>query len=168
MRSFPTLHRSSRSTQVDLPASEVWAAVASGRGGDDGRAWYVDTPPFVVRGAIDRLALGRGRRWSLPGRDLLDVGDRAGFWQVREADHARRRLAMTAEVRAPGTVLMELSAAEVDPRSSVLTLDISFDPRGLAGRLYVVTDLPAREVVIELTHRSLLAQLAERTGTAVG
>ncbi len=160
MRAFPTLHRSTRSTALDRPAGEVWAAAAAGRPDRDGDAWYVDNAAFAFRGGLDRLTLGRGRRWPLPDHDLLEVGDHAGFWDVTEADHERRRLAMTARVRAPGTVLMEVSTAETGDASCVLSLAISFAPRGLLGTAYVVTDLPAREVVIELTHRRLLEQVS--------
>lgn len=159
MRAFPTLHRSTRSSALDRPADEVWAAAASGRADSEGRAWYVDNVAFAVRGGLDRLTLGRGRRWPLPDRDLLEVGDHAGFWEVTEADHDLCRLAMTAQVRAPGTVLMEVSAAETGESSCVLSLAISFAPSGALGTAYVVTDLPAREVVIELTHRRLLEQV---------
>lgn len=165
MRLPPTLHASTRSTSIDRPADEVWAAAASARGDAEGRSWYVDNLPFAFRGGLDRLALGRGRRWPLPERDLLEVDDRAGFWEVVEADHAERRLAMTAAVRAPGTVLMEVSAAALGPRSCVLTLAISFAPRGVLGVAYLVADLPAREVVIELTHRRLLEQVGVGVAT---
>ena len=161
MRAFPTLNRSSRSSTLELAAPRLWATAASARGDADGETWYADAAPFKVRGGIDRLAGGAGRRWALPDHDLLEVGDHAGFWEVVEVDHAAHRLAMVAAVRAPGTVRMELSVAGSGASSCVLTLAISFEPRGLLGRAYVVTDLPARELVMELTHRRLLASLAD-------
>lgn len=164
MRTFPTLQRSGRSTTLDRPAEVVWAAVASGRGNADGEVWYVDAPGFVVRGAIDRLALGRGRRWPLPGRDLLRTGDQVGFWEVFEVDDAARRMRMEASVRAPGTVRMEVSVADAGADWSVVTLAISFEPRGVLGWTYLLTDLPAREVVVGLTHRALLEDVATATG----
>lgn len=167
MRDLPTLQRSNRSTTLDRTAAQVWAAVASARGGPAGDVWYVDSPGFVVRGAIDRLVLGRGRRWPLPGRDLLRSGDRAGFWEVRDVDHDARRMSMVASVRAPGTVRMEVSVADAGADWSVVTLALSFEPRGVLGWTYLVTDVPAREVVVELTHRSLLADVAAATGARV-
>ena len=160
MRAFPTLNRSSRSSTLEVPAARLWARAASARGDDAGETWYADAVPFKVRGGIDRLAGGEGRRWPLPDHDLLEVGDRAGFWEVVEVDHTAHRLAMVAAVRAPGTVRMELSVAGSGASSCVLTLAISFEPRGLLGTAYVVTDLPLREVVVELTHRRLLADIA--------
>ncbi len=167
MRAFPTLQRSGRSTTLDRPAADVWAAVASARADDDGDVWYVDAPGFVVRGAIDRLTLGQGRRWPLPDRDLLRTGDRAGFWEVREVDHDVRRMSMEASVRAPGTVRMEVSVADAGADWSVVTMAISFAPRGLLGWTYLLTDLAAREVLVELTQRALLADVAAATGAQV-
>ncbi|VXC21625.1 conserved hypothetical protein [Nocardioides sp. AX2bis] len=167
VRAFPTLQRSGRSTTLDRPAADVWAAVASARPDADGHVWYVDAPGFVVRGAIDRVALGRGRRWPLPDRDLLRSGDRAGFWEVLEVDHDNRRMTMQASVRAPGTVRMEVSVADAGADWSVATLAISFAPRGVLGWTYLLTDLPAREVVMELTQSALLADVAAATGARV-
>lgn len=164
VRAFPTLHRSGRSTTLDRPADDVWAAVASARPDEEGKVWYVDAPGFVVRGALDRLALGAGRRWPLPDRDQLTSGDRAGFWEVLEVDRTTRRMTMQASVRAPGTVRMEVSVADAGADWSVVTLAISFAPRGLLGWTYLLVDLPAREVVMELTQRALLADVAATTG----
>ncbi len=160
MRAFPTLNRSSRSATLEMPAARLWAVAARAHGDERGQTWYADAAPFVVRGGLDRLALGRGRRWPLPDRPLLERGDHVGFWEVVEVDHTAHRLAMVARVRAPGTVRMELSVAGSGASSCVLTLAISFEPRGLLGTAYVVSDLPAREVVVELTHRRLLADVA--------
>ena len=66
---------------------------------------------------------------------------------------------MTAAVRAPGVVRMEVTLAESGVGSCVLTLSISFEPRGVLGSVYVVTDLPARELVIELANRALLTDV---------
>lgn len=164
MRAFPSLQRSSRSATIDQPAAEVWAAAASARGDADGEIWYVDAFGFVVRGAIDRLTLGKGRRWPLPDRGLLRAGDRAGFWEVTEVDHEHRGLAMVAAVRAPGTVRMEVSVAGAGAERSVITLSISFVPEGRLGWTYLIADLPAREVVMELTQRALLADVAAAGG----
>src|SRR5690349_1157728 len=76
---IPTLHTSTRSSEVALPAETAWAAVASGRRGP---RWYVEAAPFVLRGAIDRLVGGDGRAWDPPGTALLAPGDAAGFWRV--------------------------------------------------------------------------------------
>ncbi len=159
MRRRTTLLTSTRSSDVDQAVDVVWALVASGT---TGRHWYVDAAPFVFRGGVDRIVGGSGRRWDPPGRPLLEVGDRAGFWSVAGADHTgpRRRLVLEAEVRAPGTVRVSTEAHALSPSRTRLVQTISFAPRGALGAAYLLADLPAREAVVELTHRRLLADLA--------
>ncbi len=156
---LPTLRTSSRTSDVDLPADTAWAAVASGR---PGRRWYLDAAPFVVRGALDRLAGGAGRAWEPPGTPLLAAGDTAGFWRVLEAtayDGGRHRLALEAAVRAPGRVLLETRVDPLGPDRARVGQRVSFAPRGSLGHAYLLADLPAREAVLELAHRRLLADL---------
>ncbi len=144
---------SSRATHVDHRPDHVWAVVASGR---PGPRWYADAAPFVVRGALDRLVGGTGRRWPAPDRDLLSEGDEVGFWRVTGADDGR--LALEAAVRAPGrvTLVTRLTAEGTGTR---LDQRVAFRPHGLLGGAYLLADLPAREAVIGLVHRRLLRDL---------
>ena len=160
--SVPTLRTSRRTSDLDLPAADAWAVVASGR---TGRQWYVDAAPFVLRGGLDRLVGGTGRAWEPPGTPLLAPGDTAGFWRVAAAgrDGDRHRLLLEAVVRAPGRVLL---ATEVEPRGgrrSRLHQSVTFEPRGLLGHPYLLADLPAREAVLGLAHRRLLGDLGRRS-----
>lgn len=161
MRRRSSLTSTSRESHLSRPAEAVWAVVASGR---RGRQWYVDAAPFVLRGALDRVAGGAGRRWEPPGRPLLETGDRVGFWHVTEADHATRRLVLTAEVRAPGAVTLVTDvlpdpAGSGGPGGSVLRQRVRFRPSGPVGTAYLLADLPARAALLELTHRRVLADL---------
>lgn len=155
MRRRSTLTSTSRESRLPLTADAAWAVVASGR---DGPQWYADAAPFVVRGALDRVTGGTGRRWDPPGRAMLETGDHAGFWLVTDADHAARRLVLTAEVRAPGTVTL---VTDVLPATtgSLLRQRVRFAPSGLLGTAYLLVDLPARGALVELTHRRLLKDL---------
>ena len=154
MRRRPGLLGSVRSTDLALPLDHVWQVVASGTTGPQ---WYVDAAPFVFRGALDRLVGGRGRCWEPPGKDLLESGDRAGFWAVTRADHRGpdRHLVLEAQVRAPGRVLLATSATG-DAASTRLDQTVTFEPHGALGTAYLLADLPAREVVVELAHRHLI------------
>ncbi len=158
MRRRTTLLTSTRSSDVELAVNAVWQIVA---GGTVGRQWYVDAAPFVFRGGVDRLLGGEGRRWEPPGTPLLSRGDRAGFWSVAGAAHTgeRRRLVLEAEVRTPGTVRLTTEARALSRTRTRLVQTISFAPRGALGAAYLLADLPAREMVIELTHRRLLSDL---------
>ena len=172
MRRRSTATTSSRATRLECAADQAWAVAASGRRGP---RWYVDAPPLLVRGAIDRLLPGARPQSPLPDRDLLEVGDGAGFWKVTGADPVTRRLELTAQVRAPGTVVITTvvepdgapgTAEPVDTEACWLRQEVRLSPRGLAGLAYLVVDLPARELVIELTHRRLVADV--RRATQIG
>ncbi|WP_193612379.1 DUF2867 domain-containing protein [Nocardioides lijunqiniae] len=154
MRRHRSLRTTTRESALPVDPDRAWAVVASGR---TGSRWYVDAAPFVVRGGIDRLAGGVGRRWPPPGTPLLATGDHAGFWRVAEADHDRRRLELVAEVRAPGTVTLTTEITD----AGRLRQTVALDPDGLLGAAYLVADLGARELVSELTHRRLLREIGQ-------
>ncbi|QCW52018.1 DUF2867 domain-containing protein [Nocardioides dongxiaopingii] len=158
MRRARTLHTSRRDATVRLSPEDTWSVVASGRAG---RQWYVDAAPLVFRRAIDRLVLGPGLRRPPPGRPLLATGDRVGFWRVTDADHRARRLALEADVRAPGTVRLEavVRADEEVEGASTVSVTIGFAPRGVLGHAYLLADLPAREAVTELVVLDVLTIL---------
>lgn len=151
-----SLRSSHRSSNLALPAHRVWQVVASGY---DRPQWYVDAAPFVVRGAVDRLVGGQGRRWHPPGTPVLSTGDTAGFWRVLEADHDGRRLALEADLRTPGRVVLSTTVTSLAEQRCRLEQEIVFSPDGLLGRAYLLANLPAREAVLELTHRHLLGDL---------
>lgn len=148
----------SRASDLALALEQVWAVTASGRTGPQ---WYVDAPPFVARGAIDRLVGGRGRRWPPPGADLLRPGDRAGFWFVVDAHHQgdERWLALDARVRAPGRITLTTEARALPDGGTRLTQTVGFAPDGVLGAAYLLGDLGLRELVVELVHRHLVADL---------
>lgn len=160
MRRRSTLHTTTRETSLPSTASAAWLVVASGA---RGRQWYVDAAPFVVRGAIDRLAGGRGRRWPPPGTPMLSTGGAVGFWEVTSADHDARRLLLTARVRAPGTVVLT-TEVEPDDGGCRLRQSVSLRPSGALGYAYLLADLGAREVVLELAHRRLVADIQGSDG----
>jgi len=154
-----TLTSTTRSAVVTARPETAWGVVASG---EQMPQWYVDAAPYAVRGAVDRLVGGAGRRWPPPGRRFLLPGDQAGFWRVHEVSHEHRRLVLEAAVRAPGRVRV---TTEVAPASggTRLTQTTSFAPRGLRGRAYLLADLPARAAVAELVMLHLLTVLRRVT-----
>jgi hypothetical protein len=160
MRRRPGLSGTSRSTELPVPAAAVWRVVANGRVRPQ---WYVDAAPLVARGWLDGLVGGAGRPWPPPGTPVLTTGDRAGFWEVEEADHAARRLVLRAAVRAPGVVLLETLVGDLGSDRSLLVQRVSFAPSGLLGHAYLLADLGAREVVAELVHRRLLGDVRRET-----
>lgn len=161
-----SLHVSRRVATLPVGVEEAWGVVA---GAGPGRHWYADAAPFVVRGAIDRALLGRGRRWPVPDGRLLRAGDRAGFWLVRAAGERQRghRLVLEAAVRAPGTVtltvLVSATGTSAGPATEV-DLRVRLDPQGVLGAAYLLADLPARETLVGLVHRRLRADVTQAAG----
>ena len=153
-----SLRTSRRAAVLAAAPDAAWRVVA---GAGPGRHWYVDAAPFVFRGAIDRALLGRGRRWPVPDVPLLRAGDRAGFWEVRAAGSrpGGHRLVLEAAVRAPGRVRLTVLVTAVGDGCEV-DLAVRFDPDGVLGAAYLVTDLAARQVLTELVHRRLVAEVA--------
>jgi hypothetical protein len=152
------LHRSTRSSTLDVDPDSAWRVVA---GAGPGEHWYVDAAPLAVRGLLDRLVGGRGRRWPVPDRPRLEKGDTAGFWRVRRAAARKRILSLEADVVSPGTVRLEVLVRALDDGGSVVTTSVRFEPGGLLGQLYMLVDLPARETVVELVHRRLLSEIRD-------
>ena len=62
-------------------------------------------------------------------------------------------------MRAPGTVRLTTEVEALAGRRARLVQTISFAPRGVLGAAYLLADVPAREAVIEVTHRHLLEDL---------
>lgn len=150
-----TLTTSGCSTRLDCRPEQAWAVVANGR---PGPRWYVDAAPLVFRAALDRVVGGTGTVAAPPDRDVLRTGDRAGFWEVTDADHVHHALELTALVKAPGTVVLT-TTVEPTTRGCLLRQSVRLDPDGLAGAAYLLVDLPARALVMELTQRRLVADV---------
>ncbi|MEQ7848127.1 hypothetical protein [Nocardioides kribbensis] len=161
-----TLRTTTRASDLPVSAEHAWRAVTAAGAAE---RWYVDAAPFAVRGAIDRLTLGRGRRWPVPEHPQLRAGDTAGFWRVVSAGpHGSggttgHRLVLDAAVRAPGLVTWRTTVTPLTgPDGSVCRVEnsVTFTPGsflgGLPGRAYLLTDLPARELLTELVHHRVV------------
>lgn len=150
-----TLTTNGCSTHLDRAPEQAWAVVADGR---PGPRWYVDAAPLVFRAALDRVVGGTGAIATPPARGVLTTGDRAGFWEVSDADHEQHSLVLTALVRAPGTVVLT-TTVEPTSRGCLLRQTVGLQPEGLLGAAYLLADLPARALVMELTQRRLVSDI---------
>jgi uncharacterized protein YbjT (DUF2867 family) len=119
--------------RVEVPADPhtTWQAVCR-IGGD--RGWYRGEALWRVRGQIDRIAGGPGRRRGRRDPDRLAVGDPVDAWRV-EALEADRRLVLHAEMRLPGEAWLEWTIEPVDA-ATLLVQTARYRPRGLLGRAY--------------------------------
>ena len=135
------LHSEERSRLVDAPPEAVWRAITA-IGGEHGS--YRFGGPWVLRGAVDRLAGGVGLRRGRP--DRLRVGDRLDFWRVEEL-RSGELLRLRAEMRMPGVAWLELRVGTDDRGRTVYRQRTVFRPHGLPGHLYWWAELPAHGLV---------------------
>lgn len=133
-------------------AARLWRTITS-VGGD--RGWFTIPLLWEVRGLIDHLAGGaglyRGRQAELATGDVVD------FWTVEHRDDARRRLVLRADMKMPGSTLLEMSAET----EGAYRQRISFAPNGAAGHAYWLLQKPAHDLVFGLMARNLVSA-AER------
>ncbi len=110
------------------------------------------------------VSTGRSAAPAVGGRrrtpSSLAAGDRVGFWHVVTSSPAE--LLLRADVRAPGVVELRTRLRAAGSGTEV-EQTVTLDPRGWWGAAYLLADLPAREAVIELTHRRLLRELRRPT-----
>ena len=119
------------SVPSERPAEEVWRDISS-IGAD--RGWYVATWIWKLRGLFDRAIGGVGMRRGRRHPTDLRVDDPLDFWRVAAVEPGRS-LTLVAEMKLPGSAVLELSV-EADGSGSVATLQAHFHPAGVAGLLY--------------------------------
>ena len=146
-----------REAPCAAPAEAVWREIVS-IGGDNG--WYFWTSLWRLRGALDRLFGGAGMRRGRRRSDELRVGDPLDFWRVAEVEHGRR-LTLVAEMKLPGSAILEL---EADPRGegSAAILTARFHPAGAPGLLYWHALTPIHDLIFSGLSQEI-ARRAERT-----
>ena len=149
------LKHDSRTLVVNVPPSAAFAPIRC-IGGSSG--WYFANYLWQLRGLIDRLfggvGMSRGRRACNDCR----VGDTIDGWTV-EAYEPNRRLRLAADLKLPGRGWLEFEVRAVNEgQSSEIRQTASFDPRGLAGRLYWLATIPIHAMLF----RGLLRNIGRR------
>ncbi len=112
-------------------------------GGDTG--WYAWNGLWRLRGFLDLLAGGVGLRRGRPSAQTLQVGDTLDFWRV-EAIEPERHLRLAAEMKLPGRAWLEFEVTG-DGASTTIRQTATFDPVGLAGRMYWYALYPVHQLV---------------------
>ena len=110
---------------------------------------------WTVRGFIDTLLGGPGRRRGRRHPDELNPGDELDFWRVAEIEPGRRLL-LQAEMKLPGQAWLEFVATPQEPGSQ-LVQTAYFRPRGLLGRLYWTVLKPAHSFIFGRMARKIAA-----------
>ncbi len=117
---------------ASLPPSALWSEVSS-IGGAAG--YYYMTWLWNLRGMLDRMAGGvgmcRGRRHPTDVR----VGDAIDFWRV-VAVEPPRRLTLAAEMKLPGSAILEFEVKPESAGQSRVIVTAHFHPAGAPGLLY--------------------------------
>jgi hypothetical protein len=104
-------------------------------GGETG--WYYCNWLWKLRGFLDKIAGGVGRRRGRTSEDSLTAGDALDFWRVLYANKEEGRLLLYAEMKLPGDAWLEFRIVEGKLRQTA-----TFRPLGLLGRLYWFSILP--------------------------
>ena len=140
------------------PAAAAWALVAA-IGGE--RGWYYASALWRLRGLLDRLLGGVGMRRGRRHAAELRAGDPLDFWRVAAVEPGRR-LTLVAEMRLPGSAILELA---VEPRGaySAVVLEAHFHPAGAPGLLYWYALWPVHRRIFEQLPRAIAGR-AERGG----
>ena len=109
----------------------VWRAVSAIGGGN---GWYYANWLWNLRGWLDRLVGGVGRRRGRRRPTELRPGDALDFWRVAGVAPGRR-LTLLAEMKLPGIAVLEFEVAP-DGEGARIVTTARFHPAGAVGLLY--------------------------------
>jgi uncharacterized protein YbjT (DUF2867 family) len=143
----------SRAVTVSVPPEQAFAPIRR-IGGQ--RGWYFADSLWTIRGWIDLLCGGIGKRRARRDPENLRVGDVLDWWRVEEY-LPPRRLRLAAEMKVPGRAWLDFEVQAHQDGSSIRQTAI-FDPVGLAGLVYWYSLYPIHAVMF----RGMLSQIAER------
>lgn len=146
------------------PPGSTWKVVSS-IGGDTG--WYYANSLWRLRGLLDRLVGGPGMRRGRRHPAELRIGDTLDFWRV-VAIEPGRRLTLLAEMRLPGTAILEFEVSGDGPGSRLVTT-ARFHPAGLPGLLYWQLLVPVHKQIFTRMPRAMARRaewLASLNGSA--
>jgi lipocalin/uncharacterized protein YbjT (DUF2867 family)/ligand-binding SRPBCC domain-containing protein len=140
---------------VDVPPAQAFAPIRR-IGGDTG--WYFGDALWRVRGWLDRIVGGVGMPRHRRDHDACVVGDVIDGWRV-ETYEPDRLMRLAAGLKLPGRGWLEFRVTPLgDGERSLIRQTATFDPRGVAGRLYWYAVLPLHALIF----RGLLRRIARR------
>lgn len=123
-------------------------------GGEEG--WYAFDTLWDLRGFIDVLFGGPGRRRGRRDQYALLEGDHLDWWRVEKVV-APRLLRLFAEMKLPGRGWLQYELAAEEDRTLVRQTAI-FEPKGVLGRLYWYSVLPFHHFVFNGTLKGIDAR----------
>jgi uncharacterized protein YbjT (DUF2867 family) len=147
--------REVRTLRVEAPPAAVFQAFSS-LGGD--RGWLYWDWAWGVRGFLDQLVGGPGRRRGRRHPTLLQAGEAVDFWRV-EAIEPVRLLRLRAEMRVPGRAWLQWEAIP-EGEGTRLVQSALFAPAGVPGILYWYAVFPLHTFIFPGMARAV-GRLAE-------
>jgi uncharacterized protein YbjT (DUF2867 family) len=140
------------------PEDLYWAF--SRVGGNVG--YYALDWAWGIRGLVDTLVGGVGRRRGRRHPEQVRLHDTVDFWRV-SAVVPGESLQLSAEMKLPGEAWLEWRTR---PEGSVTYLDqlARFRPRGLAGRIYWYAMFPFHRLIFGRMARRIVAAAETRPG----
>jgi uncharacterized protein YbjT (DUF2867 family)/lipocalin len=148
----------SRMVVVDATPHRAFAPIRR-IGGRTG--WYFADALWRLRGWIDARLGGVGMPRRRRDPDECVVGDVIDGWRV-EAYEPDRLLRLSAGLKMPGRGWLEFRVEAIDDGTrSLIHQTATFDPHGVAGRIYWYGVFPLHAVVF----RGLLRRIAQRAVT---
>ena len=131
--------------EADVPVEAMWLAVSSvgGQSGWPAYAWL-----WALRGVFDRLVGGVGRRRGRRHPVEVRPGDTIDWWRV-VAVVPQSRLTLLAEMRVPGSAVLEIEVVPVSDGRTAVIVNAYFHPAGLWGLLYWYALAPIHPQIFE-------------------
>lgn len=132
-----------RKVLIQAEPGDIWKELVK-IGGENG--WYYADWLWQLRGLIDKLLGGVGMRQGRTDPEHLNKGDIVDFWRILEAA-PERRLLLTAEMKVPGSAILDFSIIRRGDSLSELHQIARFIPRGMSGMLYWYSVTPLHELI---------------------
>jgi len=122
-------------------------------GGKNG--WFTYSFLWRFRGIIDKAVGGYGMNRGRRHARELRVGDALDFWKVADIE-PNKRILLLAQMKVPGRAWLEF-----DINEHFLIVTAHFEPRGIWGRIYWYSFLPAHSLLFP----DLAKQIVKRATT---
>jgi uncharacterized protein YbjT (DUF2867 family) len=140
----------SRTIRVMCPPEAAFDPIAC-IGGE--RGWYAFDTLWDIRGAMDVLLGGPGRRRGRRDQYALVEGDVLEWWRVQKVV-SPTLLRLEAEMVMPGRGWLQYEL-KADENGTLVRQTASFDAKGLLGRLYWYAVLPFHHFVFTGTLKGI-------------
>ena len=142
----------SRSVTVSTAPENAFRSIRR-IGGQQG--WYYANFLWTIRGWIDLICGGVGRRRARRDPENLRVGEVLDWWRVEDYQ-PDRRLRLAAEMKVPGRAWLEFDVEPCEGGATIRQTAI-FDPVGVLGLAYWYGIYPLHALIF----RGMLARIAE-------